>query len=550
MGHDGDEPPVAVRQGPAVGTGAPSKRRRRKRRGKRSRWPYAAARETTDAAETAVKGGNGGAKSERSAAAPAKGNGRPNAGGARGASGKGAQKSQQKQGPSQGANRGEAKNTQGRRDAGPKPGGEVPKADRSDGASVGGSPGQGADRARHDREAAYASGARVGQAGVRFGSDRGFHTGHPAAHHRRPETRTGFATSPYRVADPAPDGHDLYAALDLGTNNCRLLVAEPNRAGFHVVDAFSRIVRLGEGLTASGRLSDLAQARAIEALHICRTKLEARGVNRARLVATEACRIAENGADFIARVAEETGLALEVVSRETEARLAVAGCASLIDWESDGVLLFDIGGGSSELVWLDLKRYGKHEDLTRHIRAWTSLPVGVVTLSERHGGVVVDHRVFEEMVRDVDGMLDGLVEGPDLSQALANGEFHMLGTSGTVTTLAGVHLGLKRYDRRRVDGVWLADSEVSDMIGQLLEMTFAERIANPCIGADRADLVLAGCAILEAIRRRWPCERLRVADRGLREGILTEMMAADGVWRRPNHHRDHGHYSHHGRSRD
>jgi exopolyphosphatase/guanosine-5'-triphosphate,3'-diphosphate pyrophosphatase len=363
-----------------------------------------------------------------------------------------------------------------------------------------------------------------------------------AASQRRPDGRNGHASTPYRAVGHASNGHDLYAALDLGTNNCRLLVAEPNRGGFHVVDAFSRIVRLGEGLTASGRLSDVAQARAIEALHICRAKLEARGVNRARLVATEACRIAENGMDFIDRVANETGLMLEVVTRETEARLAVAGCASLIDWQADGVILFDIGGGSSELVWLDLKRHGRRDDLTRHIRAWTSLPVGVVTLSERHGGVIVDHRVFEEMVRDVDGMLDGLVEGPDLSHALAEGAFHMLGTSGTVTTLAGVHLGLKRYDRRRVDGVWLAAGEVTDMISHLLEMTFEERIANPCIGADRADLVLAGCAILEAIRRRWPCERLRVADRGLREGILTEMMAADGVWRRggQGHHRDAG----------
>lgn len=552
MGHDGDEPPVAVRQGPAVGTGAPSKRRRRKRRGKRSRWPYAAARETTDTADTAAKGGSGTAKSERPAAATAKGNARSNASSGRGPGGKGTAKSQQKQGSQQTSGRGDGTASPARRDADVKPGSAAPvhAARAGNAGSANGSTGQGGDRPRPDRAAAHTASARDSQFADPSASHRGYGGGHPATHQRRLDPRTGFATGPYRVAAPAADGHDLYAALDLGTNNCRLLVAEPNRAGFHVVDAFSRIVRLGEGLTASGRLSDLAQARAIEALHICRTKLEARGVNRARLVATEACRIAENGADFISRVAEETGLTLEVVSRETEARLAVAGCASLIDWESDGVLLFDIGGGSSELVWLDLKRHGKHEDLTRHIRAWTSLPVGVVTLSERHGGVVVDHRVFEEMVCDVDGMLDGLVEGPELSRALANGEFHMLGTSGTVTTLAGVHLGLKRYDRRRVDGVWLADSEVSDMIGQLLEMTFAERIANPCIGADRADLVLAGCAILEAIRRRWPCERLRVADRGLREGILTEMMAADGVWRRQNHHRDHGHFSHHGRSRD
>lgn len=343
---------------------------------------------------------------------------------------------------------------------------------------------------------------------------------------------------PYRVAARPPVGNSLYAALDLGTNNCRLLVAEPHRNGFHVVDAFSRIVRLGEGMSASGQLSNVAQDRAIEALHICRSKLELRGVNRVRLVATEACRIARNGADFISRVEQETGLMLEVVSRETEARLAVAGCANLIDWRANGVLLFDIGGGSSELVWLDLNKNRRSDDLSQHIRAWTSLPVGVVTLSERYGGIAVDHGVFEDMVEDVYGLLDGLAEGAALAAAIQSGPFHMLGTSGTVTTLAGVHLGLRRYDRRRVDGVWMGAGEVTEMIDRLLDMSFEERVANPCIGADRADLVLAGCAILEAIRRRWPCERLRVADRGLREGILTEMMAADGVWHRQSARHD------------
>lgn len=346
---------------------------------------------------------------------------------------------------------------------------------------------------------------------------------HPADRHFLP----GAPPSPRRGR-----GLPLYAALDLGTNNCRLLIAEPQRSGFRVIDAFSRIVRLGEGVSSTRLLSEPAQDRAIDALQVCRTKLDLRGVGRARLVATEACRIALNGEAFLDRVEEETGLGLEVVSRETEARLAVAGCASLVDWQCDGVILFDIGGGSSELVWLDLDRSARTGDLTRHIRAWTSLPVGVVTLSERHGGIIVDEDSFEAMVDHVDGMLDALDRDGALARALQTGRFHMLGTSGTVTTLAGVHLGLKRYDRRRVDGTWLGDADVTRMISALLAMSYEERVANPCIGADRADLVLAGCAILEAIRRRWPCERLRVADRGLREGILTELMAADGVWRR------------------
>ncbi|WEX89380.1 Ppx/GppA family phosphatase [Sinorhizobium garamanticum] len=327
---------------------------------------------------------------------------------------------------------------------------------------------------------------------------------------------------------PAP----LYAALDLGTNNCRLLVAQPTRPGqFRVVDAFSRIVRLGEGLGASGRLSDDAMERSVEALKICAAKLNARSIRRRRLIATEAARSAANGESFLKRVAEETGLELEIIDRQTEARLAVSGCSSLVDRETRSVVLFDIGGGSSEIAII---RIGDNRSsrLANHITHWTSLPVGVVTLSERHGGEHVTPQSFEAMVREVEGMLARFDSPP--VEALANGGdgFHLIGTSGTVTTLAGVHLDLPRYDRRKVDGLWLSDDEVSAMQSRLLSWDFAARAANPCIGPDRADLVLAGCAILEAIRRRWPSTRMRVADRGLREGLLTDMMADDGAWRR------------------
>ncbi|AWM23758.1 Exopolyphosphatase [Sinorhizobium fredii CCBAU 25509] len=328
---------------------------------------------------------------------------------------------------------------------------------------------------------------------------------------------------------PAP----LYAALDLGTNNCRLLVAQPTRPGqFRVVDAFSRIVRLGEGLGASGRLSDDAMERSVEALKICAGKLNTRSIRRRRLIATEAARAAENGAIFMKRVAEETGLDLEIIDRETEARLAVSGCSSLVDRETKSVVLFDIGGGSSEIAVI---RIGDNRSsrLANHITHWTSLPVGVVTLSERHGGEHVTPQSFETMVREVEGMLDRF-DGPSVEalESASGSGFHLIGTSGTVTTLAGVHLDLPRYDRRRVDGLWLSDDEVSAMQARLLSWDFAARAANPCIGPDRADLVLAGCAILEAIRRRWPSTRMRVADRGLREGLLTDMMADDGAWRR------------------
>lgn len=342
------------------------------------------------------------------------------------------------------------------------------------------------------------------------------------------------AGEPHRRSRRERTGGPLYAALDLGTNNCRLLVAEPQDRGFRVVDAYSRIVRLGEGISRTGRLSPAAMDRAIEALAVCESKLSDLKVRRMRLIATEACRQAVNGTQFLDRVHRETGLRLEIVSRETEARLAVAGCATLVDGQAQGVLLFDIGGGSSELVWLDLRRRGdaRGAALTRFIRSWTSLPVGVVTLSERHGGHQVTPEIYADMVAEVSGLLasfDGMAGADDL---VRSGHAHMLGTSGTVTTLAGIHLGLRRYDRRRVDGVWLAGGEVDAMIQRLIDMGYDQRVANPCIGSDRADLVLAGCAILSAIRARWPCERLRVADRGLREGILVELMAHDGVWRR------------------
>jgi len=334
-----------------------------------------------------------------------------------------------------------------------------------------------------------------------------------------------------RGAQPARRTEALYAALDLGTNNCRLLIARPIWDGFRVVDAFSRIVRLGEGLGASGRLSHEAITRAVEALKICRDKIVARGVKRARLIATEACRSAENGEEFSARVLEETGLDLEIIDRATEARLASIGCAPLADPSSDGVLLFDIGGGSSELVWLD-RHSGGYSGEPR-IRSWISLAVGVVNLAERHGGTHVTDAMFEAMIADVIPMLDDFPEKEALRKSCSR--VHMLGTSGTVTTLAGVHMDLPRYDRRQVDGVWLTVEQIDNVVGRLRAMTYEERVANPCIGRERADLVLAGCAILEAFRRTFPCTRLRVADRGLREGMLIDLMRADGVWRGPRY---------------
>ena len=324
-------------------------------------------------------------------------------------------------------------------------------------------------------------------------------------------------------------GGPTYAALDLGTNNCRLLVARPAGDGFRVIDAFSRIIRLGEGVSASGVLSEAAIERALEALAICRNKMKNRGVTRARLIATEACRAAGNGDVFLARVAEELGLELEIIDRETEATLAATGCTPLIDPQADGVVLFDIGGGSSELVRLEQSHKTWRGPPLPQIRGWISLPNGVVTLAERYGGIHVTREIYENMVAEVSGQIAPFAR--DLGGDGLRG-VHMLGTSGTVTTIAGVHLNLKRYDRNRVDGCWMGETEIDAVLEKLLNMNYDERIASPCIGAERADLVLAGCAILEAIRRAFPCPRLRVADRGLREGMLVQMMREDGAWNR------------------
>ena len=319
-----------------------------------------------------------------------------------------------------------------------------------------------------------------------------------------------------------------YAALDLGTNNCRLLIARPSHEGFRIVDAFSRIVRLGEGLSHTGRLSEAAIRRTLGALAVCRDKMASRAVSRSRLIATEACRAAVNGGEFLARVEEELGVELEIVDRETEVHLAAAGCAALADPQAKAIVLFDIGGGSTEVVWLAGGERAS-APLRERIRNWTSLAMGVVTLAEKFGGHHVDQETFEAMVAHC---TQGLAPFIDQTREQARCErFHLLGTSGTVTTLAGVHLGLQRYDRRRVDGLWMSQDEIDDALMRLRTMTYDERAANGCIGHERADLVLAGCAILEAIRRAFPATRVRIADRGLREGILVQMMSADGVWR-------------------
>ena len=337
---------------------------------------------------------------------------------------------------------------------------------------------------------------------------------------------------------------ELFAALDLGTNNCRLLVAARTREGFRVVDSYSRIVRLGEGLTQTGRLQPAAMDRALEALKVCAERLERRGSPKLRAVATQACRSAENGAEFLARVASETGLNLEIIPPREEARLSVAGCLNLLDRGAEAALVLDVGGGSTELSWVSLPGAagdGAASMVMPPIRAWLSVPIGVVSLAENFPEQRPGHRDwFRTMVEAVKAPIAAFEAAEPLRPAFQAGRAHLVGTSGAITSLAGLHLGLKRYDRAQVDGLWMTQGDCDATAERLLALTAQERAGQPCIGPDRADLVLAGAAILQAVQEVWPCSRVRVADRGLREGLLLSLMADRGARRRPRRRRKGG----------
>ena len=325
---------------------------------------------------------------------------------------------------------------------------------------------------------------------------------------------------PQRRRDAGADSQEKFAALDLGTNNCRLLIASPRGRGFRIFDAFSRIVRLGEGVAATGALSEEAMARTLDALKVCADKIARRSVVRIRCIATQACRSASNGAEFLARVERETGLEFEIISPAEEARLAVAGCGVLLDTQAPAGLIFDIGGGSTEVSWV---RPRGENGLARapEILAWTSMPLGVVNLSERYGGREMSRAAYAGLIDELRADIAAVGDPAGVRAHFAEGRGHFLGTSGTVTSIAGVHLRLPRYRRDRVDGLWLSAGDVREVSERLRAMTYEERANEPCIGVERADLVVCGCAILEALLLEWPAERIRVADRGLREGILV-----------------------------
>jgi len=325
---------------------------------------------------------------------------------------------------------------------------------------------------------------------------------------------------------------DLCAAIDLGTNNCRLLIAAPAARGFRIVDAFSRIVRLGEGVSETGRLSEAAMDRAVGALAICAEKIERRGARRVRAVTTQACRSAANGPDFVARVARETGLELELIAPLEEAQLAVAGCLDLIDRRARMALVLDVGGGSTELSWVDLTAPGLFV-APRELAYWRipiaatlSIPVGVVTLAERFPEQgPCDAGGFRRMVEAMKAPIHAFPGAAAFRSLFEKGAAHLVGTSGAITSLAGLHLRLPRYDRAKVDGLWMSRDDCQAVAARLARQTVQARALEPCIGPGRADLVLAGAAILQAVQELWPCQRVRVADRGLREGLLLSLMS-------------------------
>jgi exopolyphosphatase/guanosine-5'-triphosphate,3'-diphosphate pyrophosphatase len=360
----------------------------------------------------------------------------------------------------------------------------------------------------------------------------------------RPGDAGAFPVPVEAPGTPKPDPAQLYAALDLGTNSCRMLIAQPRGSQFHVVDSFSKSVQLGQGLEASGRLSRSAMGRTVQALQICRRKLDSLQVARMRLVATEACRRAKNAGEFLRHVERETGLKLEIIQPEEEARLAVISCAPLVSNRTEQLLVVDIGGGSTELVWIDLSAVPRHDRPRAIMRLhagfhppespfpaarvvdWISIPLGVATLRDQFHDVDDDAARFALMSWFFE---EKLADFSPYNASQPREGFQIIGTSGTVTTVAASHLGLRRYDRTKVDGLSMTSDQIDKVIREFLSLGPEGRRTDPRIGRDRHTLIMSGAAILQALMRIWPTDRMSVADRGLREGLLYAQMSADGV---------------------
>ncbi|MBR2136421.1 MAG: Ppx/GppA family phosphatase [Alphaproteobacteria bacterium] len=315
-------------------------------------------------------------------------------------------------------------------------------------------------------------------------------------------------------------GSGYYAAIDLGTNSCRLVIAQPTPSSFHVVETFSKITRLGEDIIHGNMLTKPAVKRTLAALRVCRAIIdEYSPIIRMRFVATAACRRALNGKEFEEAVERETGLDMEVISSKEEARLAVVGCMPLLNRMLKRALVFDIGGGSTEISLARVTETGK-----TFIEGFVSLPYGVVTISEAFPGKEMTNLAYNTIVDRTQKILQEFEEKYHIAEAIKNQEIQVIGTSGTVTVLGAVHLNLPRYNRAAVDGIALSGADVEKVINRIKNMGYEGRCRHSCIGKQKADLTISGCAIIEALYSFWSISEITIADRGIREGILLDMI--------------------------
>lgn len=310
-----------------------------------------------------------------------------------------------------------------------------------------------------------------------------------------------------------------FAAIDLGTNSCRLLVGRYDGV-LKIVDSYSKVVRLGENLGQTNLLCEEAIERSLKTLKICVEKVKNNDVTHIRAVATEACRRAMNTSILLDRAKNDLDLTIEVISNEEEALLALTGCSGAFQGNIPYGIVFDIGGGSTEIMWVAIKEGIPNFD----VMDWISLPFGVVTLSDAYGAYSTSPRIYDQIRKKIKEKLIPFSEKNKIQNYIHARQVQMVGTSGTGTTLAAIHLKLQRYDRYLIDGIYLRGSEIRSITQSILHMTPKQRNSHPCIGVGRSDLAITGAAILEGICDTWTLPWIRVADRGVREGILMSLI--------------------------
>ena len=318
-------------------------------------------------------------------------------------------------------------------------------------------------------------------------------------------------------------GGDNYAAIDLGTNSCRLVIATPTPSSFRIVETFSKITRLGEGIINNNELSHTAIRRTINALRVCAGVLEEyEPIVKARYVATAACRRAKNCRYFMDLVKRETGLNIEIISPQEESRLAVVGCIPLLNRNIKRALVFDIGGGSTEVSLARMSNSGR-----AIIEAFVSLPYGVVTVSEAFPEHEMTDLAYNTIIERTHKLLAEFENKYHISEDIKSQRIQVLGTSGTVTVLGAIHLNLSRYNRSAVDGLALSAQDVDKTISKIKRMGDEGRKKHACIGTQKSDLTMAGCAIIEGLMSFWNVSEITIADRGIREGILLDLMHSE-----------------------